>query len=426
MKSIITLLAITLVATSGIVPAIIPAIGYYGLIPTFAQSVTPTFTGRAVGLAVSDPLTGTTTFADTGNLTECGMADPGGAIGVGNLLASANVNLAFTVGCPDNVQSEVVASNIGLGSVQIDFIRAATITSLGCPPTATTVFEIGPVSVAGVPIDGITTEPNQVIAIPGVGTLSLNEQINTPNGITQIAAHLSTETATEIIVGQTSSIINCTTSTSSYSVTSPDVVAFGLLPIQQAFAQETSSVASPDVVTFGLLSIPLTIPCGLPPWTPPCDNPPPSPPPTTPPTECTKTTGGGFIAGKNPAVANGKANFGFNARPNLNGHLNYQDHTMLTQFHVKLDQQETWACLDKCPDSDSPFDGVLNAREFGGPGSINGETGYFIDVCVEDNGEPGNEPKGSDFFDIEIFSGVVSIYDNQGRLEGGNIQVHRN
>lgn len=418
MKSIIPLLAISLLATSAVVPALTPA---------SSQSVTPSFTGRAVGLAVSDPITGTTAFADTGNLVNCGIADPGDQIGVGNSLASANINLAFTVSCPDGVQSEVVASNIGLGSIQIDFIRAASIASLECPPTTTTVFEIGPVSVAGVPIEGITNEPNQVIAIPGVGTLSLNEQINTPNGITQIAAHLSTETATEIIVGQTSSIINCAESSSATNGVFPSVLTIGSLSIPQAFAQTASGTPiRVQTITLSMQNIPLTIPCGIP-FTPPCDNPPPSPPPTTPPTECTKTTGGGYIFGKNPTVSNGKANFGFNARPNLNGHLNYQDHTMPPQFHVKLDEQTTWACLDKCPDNpNSQFDGVLNAREFGGPGSINGQSGYFIDVCVEDNGEPGNQPKGTDFFDIEIYSGLVLIYDNQGLLEGGNIQVHRN
>lgn len=41
---------------------------------------------------------------------------------------------------------------------------------------------------------------------------------------------------------------------------------------------------------------------------------------------CTFTTGGGYIAGSQSA-GNGKANFGFNARPSLLGHLNYVDHT---------------------------------------------------------------------------------------------------
>lgn len=420
MKSIVLLLAISLVATSALAATLIPA---------FSQSATPTFTGRAVGLVISDPLMGTRTFADTGNLSDCGMADPGGQIGVGDSLASANVNLAFTVGCPDGVQSEVVVSDIGIGSIQIDFIRTATIASLGCPPTETNVFEIGPVRVAGVAIDGITNEPNQVISIPGVGTLTLNEQINSPNGITQIAAHLSTETATEIIVGQTSSIINCTPDGDS-EATSASMKSIPLSMQSIPLSIQSTPLSLQNIPMSiqnmpSILNVPLTIPCGIP-FTPPCDNPTPSPPPTTPPTECPKTTGGGYIFGKNPTVANGKANFGFNARPDLNGHLNYQDHTMLTQFHVKLDKQESWACLDKCPDSDSPFDGVLNAREFGGPGSINDQSGYFIVTCVEDNGEPGNQPKGLDWFDIEIYSGLVLVYDNQGRLEGGNIQVHRN
>lgn len=131
--------------------------------------------------------------------------------------------------------------------------------------------------------------------------------------------------------------------------------------------------------------------------------------------ECSKVTGGGFITGVEDAK-NHKANFGFNARPDLNGHLNYVDHTI--KLHVKsIDDLTAFSCVPACPGSGNEM-ASEGARDFSGNARLNDGSMVSYHVCVEDNGEPGR----ADWFQIDLSNG----YSNQGFLEGGNIQVHKN
>jgi hypothetical protein len=131
--------------------------------------------------------------------------------------------------------------------------------------------------------------------------------------------------------------------------------------------------------------------------------------------QCTKVTGGGFIMGTESS-GNGKANFGFNARPDLNGHLNYLDHT--TKLHVKsVGDLTDFQCVPACPGSGNDL-ASEGARDFSGNAELNDGSDVAFHVCVEDNGEPGR----GDWFHIDLSNG----YSNEGFLEGGNIQVHKN
>ncbi len=119
-------------------------------------------------------------------------------------------------------------------------------------------------------------------------------------------------------------------------------------------------------------------------------------------------TGGGFIA----VASGGRANFGFNAgiKPNAtgaDGHLNYIDHT--TGMHVKSTSVTGYTDTS----ANSP-----NSRHFEGTAEINGQAGFTYMVDVADNGEPGRH---TDTFSISLSSG----YSASGKLEGGNIQLHK-
>jgi len=113
-------------------------------------------------------------------------------------------------------------------------------------------------------------------------------------------------------------------------------------------------------------------------------------------------TGGGFIE-----VPNGKANFGFVAgfkpgQSTMSGQLNYLDR--VASIHLKAT-------------GITGYDGTGNSRTFSGDATVNGESGYTFSVTVADLGEPG---KGSDTFSIRVSNG----YRAEGRLGGGNIQLH--
>ena len=52
---------------------------------------------------------------------------------------------------------------------------------------------------------------------------------------------------------------------------------------------------------------------------------------------------------------------------------------------------------------------------------VNGHRGFTYQVDVSDNGEPGT----NDTFSIRLSNGGVEIYSASGKLEGGNIQLHK-
>jgi len=132
-----------------------------------------------------------------------------------------------------------------------------------------------------------------------------------------------------------------------------------------------------------------------------------------------KVTGGGqCIVGDNEMIPS--ASFGFNAMwfsrdPSPKGELNYVDH--ITGMHVHIHELTYLWVWEDLP-GNKPW--PLMKAVFGGPCTIDGEEGFFADVYVEDNGEPGTMDK----FQITLSTGYVGGSDTVAMLVG-NIQIHK-
>ena len=114
------------------------------------------------------------------------------------------------------------------------------------------------------------------------------------------------------------------------------------------------------------------------------------------------------------------ASFGFNAMwfskdPTPKGELNYIDHSTGMHVHIHiLDYLEVWQ-----PNPGNKPE-ALRYAIFGGPCRINGVGGYYADVWVEDDGEPGTADK----FQITLSTGYVGGSQIVNLL-AGNIQIHK-
>jgi hypothetical protein len=216
----------------------------------------------------------------------------------------------------------------------------------------------------------ITGQPNQVVSIPGVLTLTINEQIVNGNSITVNALHLSTPLGADVIVASASSSASCPTT----------LGTLGLNLVQSAFALG------------GVPSVPGCIDF---------------------------TTGGGWV--KPPP---NKGTFGFvagykNGGDNPRGNFQYHDHTIKMNVHAE----------DVLYYNCGEFD---NSRVFGGHARVNGESGFCYQVYVQDNGEPGKNTDYFAMFVWDPSSPCPSdthpptpaIYATGNYLGGGNIQLH--
>lgn len=132
-----------------------------------------------------------------------------------------------------------------------------------------------------------------------------------------------------------------------------------------------------------------------------------------------KVTGGGqCIVGDDTEVPS--ASFGFNAMwfsrdAYPKGELNYIDHTTGMHVHIHdLTYLEVWEDLP----GNKPW--PLRKARFEGPCTIDGVGGYYANVYVEDNGEPGTFDK----FQISLSTGYVGGSDTVEMLVG-NIQIHK-
>jgi hypothetical protein len=342
--------------------------------PAFGSETT--FGGRATGLSVNTALA-STTLADTGPLPpEGGVVDATPAA-ASTELAQAHAMLSITMGGFDEMlQAEIAQSDVSVDSVVLlpgtpNQIEAYSVTAMS-RATCSDVFgfsDITALVVAGQPIT-VTGEPNQVVDILGVLTLTINERIVTDNSITVNALHLHTALGADVIVSSASSSISCGTDLV------PDL-------FQTAFGWGAPS--TPGCVDF--------------------------------------TTGGGWV--KPPP---NKGTFGFVAgyRPGGSeqprGNLEYHDHTYGLNLHA-LD-----VLYYNCgiPDNSRVFGG--HARVNGVPGYCyqvyvedRGEPGnkgpkdYFAmwvwaspEPCTFAGGAPGTE-----------------YYAVGNELGGGNIQIHK-
>ena len=138
---------------------------------------------------------------------------------------------------------------------------------------------------------------------------------------------------------------------------------------------------------------------------------------------CKKTTGGGWFIDE---FTGNKVTFGFNAQPvgepwidpygnwyrDAKGQFQLIDHGAKIRIHGTF--TTTWA-----------EDGTNETDFVSYDASVNGVGGYGVCVLLRDYGEPG--PSAGDAIAIpwvrDSFGNVV--YDAQGYLGGGNIQVHK-
>src|SRR5256712_3634836 len=299
------------------------------IVPAINQAyATTTVGGEAEAISISSPL-GQVNFMDTGPLLSSGSEIDATPITIQNPLATADGLVSVTMGSSD------AESQVGLGSLvllpgdpnQITAYFAMATSHATCSGVSGS-SDITSLTMAGQNIQ-VTGQPNQVVSVPGVLTLTINEQTVTANSITVNALHLHTALGTDAIVSGASSSVSCPTTLGAL---------FNLGLIHQAYGWGVTS--TPGCVDF--------------------------------------TTGGGWV--KPPP---NKGTFGFvagykNGGTNPRGNLEYHDHTSAINVHSQD------VLYYNCGNYD-------NSRVFGGDALVNHVSGYCYQVYVQDNGEPGKD-----------------------------------
>ncbi len=181
--------------------------------PAFADNAT-TFSGRAFAVSVTTPLTGTVTFADTGQLPPQGGEIDATLLSVQTQQAQAEVLLSVTMGFDHQAQSTAAVADLTLflgtpNQVTADFLQAH---SLATCTGVSGISEIANLRLAGQQIT-ISGQPNQTISVPGVLTLIINEQTTSSSGgtnsITVNALDLTLIDGIQVIVSSAHSDITC-------------------------------------------------------------------------------------------------------------------------------------------------------------------------------------------------------------------------
>lgn len=173
------------------------------------------FGGRAYSAYLNVPGTGPLYVADTGALpsddgwagaTLLGAALPG--------VLSAETLVAATSGGVDDTVGNTAGSSTSLANVVLLPGQAAQITAalVRAQVDVTDVGAQGLSQIDGLTFGGapvqVTGQPNQVVALPGVATLILNEQMATPGGLAVNALHLILATGGEVILSGAASSID--------------------------------------------------------------------------------------------------------------------------------------------------------------------------------------------------------------------------
>ncbi|HEY8110248.1 MAG TPA: choice-of-anchor P family protein [Candidatus Nitrosotenuis sp.] len=351
--------ASVVVAMIMVTGAVVPAINY-----AYADA---TFSGRAMAMSIRSPL-GDTAIMDTGSSSEDeSNATP---ITIQTPLGTADGLLSVTTNS-DQSESQAALGELVLlpgnpNKITAYFVMAKSQASCS---EVSGYSDITSLTMGGKNIQ-VTGQPNQIVSVPGVLTLTINEQIVDGNSITVNALHLNTVLGADVIVASASSSASCPTTLESLS----------LNLFQSAFGWGVPS--QPGCVDF--------------------------------------TTGGGWV--KPPP---NKGTFGFvagykNGGDNPRGNFEYHDHTI--DINVHSEDVLYYNC--------GSFD---NSRVFGGHALVNHSSGYCYQVYVQDNGEPGKDtdyfamwlwsPPTDCPTDGSIPSGTP-VYAVGNYLGGGNIQIH--
>lgn len=184
--------------------------------PTTDAAAALTYGGRAYGILISQPLTQDTVVCDTGNLPPEGGSSSD-SVNDTTVPAGDDTVRATTVACSTsagggvaNSVAEVefarVSLNGGSSMVTASFVRAESEASCDGTPGTSTIVDL---VVNGTPVT-VSGEPNPEVIIPGVGTLTINEQILASGKITVNALHLVLFDMAEIIIASAySEIVGC-------------------------------------------------------------------------------------------------------------------------------------------------------------------------------------------------------------------------
>ncbi len=185
----------------------------FSVIPAFADNAT-TFSGRAFAVSVTTPLTGTVTFADTGQLPSQGGEIDATVLSVQTQQAQAEVLLSVTMGFDQHAESRAAVADVTLlpgtpNQITADFLQAHSL--------ATCTGVSGDSNIANLQLAGqqiiVSGQPNQTVGVPGVLTLVIDEQTTSSSGgtksITVNALDLTLVNGIEIIVSSAHSDITC-------------------------------------------------------------------------------------------------------------------------------------------------------------------------------------------------------------------------
>ncbi|MEO6462519.1 MAG: choice-of-anchor P family protein [Candidatus Eisenbacteria bacterium] len=183
------------------------------LAPSLARAQSCNYSGRAYGLFLNLPVTGVLTLADTGSLPASGgsLSSTLLAVSIPGTVTSGTL-LSNTSGASCVANSDAEVQNLDLlpnhqahltASVVRSFSRADCASASG--GSVITNLTFGGVTVL------VTGAPNQVVTIPGVATLIINEQTSAgPGDITVNALHLILLDGTgDVIVASSHSDIQC-------------------------------------------------------------------------------------------------------------------------------------------------------------------------------------------------------------------------
>ena len=343
-------------------------------VPSINQAYAATTVGgESTAVSVRLP-TGPLTFMDTGPLTSTGELDAT-PISIQTPLVSADGLLSFTIGSAKSESQSAIGNLVLLpgNPNQVTAYFAMAKASATCSGVSGS-SDITSLTMGGQTIQ-VTGQPNQVVSIPGVLTLTINEQVIKSNSITVNALHLHTALGTDVIVSSATSSASCSTTLSTLGA------LFNLSLLHAAYGWGVTS--TPGCADF--------------------------------------TTGGGWVQ-----PPPNKGTFGFvagykNGGTNPSGNFEYQDHTSNINIHA------TDVTYYNC----GPYD---NSRVFGGDTEVNNNTGYCYQVYAQDNEEPG---KGADYFAMWVWNAPSTgcpsdgsvpsgapYYATGNYLGGGNIQLH--
>ena len=218
--SVATVLTAMILVTGVIVPAINQA---------FADT---TVGGRATVVSISSPL-GSANFMDTGPLLSSGSEIDATPITIQTPLATADGLLSVTMGSTQ-AESQSALGQLVLLPGDPNSITAyfAMATSQATCSGVSGSSDITSLTMAGQNIQ-VTGQPNQVVTVPGVLKLTINEQTVTSNSITVNALHLHTALGTDVIVSSASSSASCSTTLGAL---------FTLGLVHNAYGWETSCI----------------------------------------------------------------------------------------------------------------------------------------------------------------------------------------